>query len=591
MLCVVGVDSVCNMEAMGRSAQEHMALAALTGNIASLRHVLQTCQVDVNEGNGGPTPLFVAVIMQRKDMLELLLQYKANPGQSCATVVQGGWMPNADGVSYKQIFPLEKAVEVENMEIIEVLLRAGARPNQYHKGMQGLLILATKHERMTLIRWLDNRLKVEEGLWNVNWAEPLMMAIKQGNRQLACLLIQLGADPNKEFNGLLPLTVAANNSDFDMCQCLLKRGAQLNGARGTTLGTKINPLSCAILTGQTKALPMLIHVGCRVNESIDWSISSEDSSYVLSPGASMLHIAVLKKNIAAIGSLIDAGCNINGQDSEGNTPLHIGCYDQNGTSVVLYLLTFSQASDLVKQLSNTSLADISYTNGRQHKGKKKNRHGVIDARRNFLDINSVNHAKNTPLMCAVKCEHSDAVKLLITAKADVNKANYKGLTALHEAMKMKNETIFNMLLEAGAVVDVLDKHGCTPLIHAIKNNDQMLANLLIEAGADINIKASSGENLLHFAISANNKDLAQQLLEKGFDVNERTPEGDTPLTLAAKQHGVQLCQLLTTHGALINLCDRVHGETALSLSIYFGEEANARWLIMEGADLNQATKR
>jgi len=147
----------------------------------------------------------------RLDIVQLLLQFGAKPGVPCDTVVQGGWTTNANGVSHKQVYPLEKAVEVENMGMIEVLLTAGAQLNQCHKGIQGLLMLATKHVSMAMIRWLYQRLRDDEGLWHVDWSEPLMLAVKLGNIQLAALLIMM-TNKNSSDPASSTYTYAANQT-------------------------------------------------------------------------------------------------------------------------------------------------------------------------------------------------------------------------------------------------------------------------------------------------------------------------------------------------------------------------------------------
>ena len=50
-------------------------------------------------------------------------------------------------------------------------------------------------------------------------------------------------------------------------------------------------------------------------------------------------------------------------------------------------------------------------------------------------------------------------------------------------------------------------------------------------------------------------------------------------------------KLLVKRGANLNMKDRNQEETALSQSVYFGHEENARLLIREGADVNLCDKR
>ncbi len=165
----------------------------------------------------GPTPLFLAILHQRWDLVHILLKHHADPCKPCSTVVDGGWTPDRDGKSAKSIYPLQKAVEMENMEIIMRLLNAGAHPNQYSKGIQGLLTIAAKRGEKDLVRWLQHKIQRESGLWHVDWSEALLAALHGKDQYMVHLLISFGADPSKEYDGVLPLTIAANNQGFAMC--------------------------------------------------------------------------------------------------------------------------------------------------------------------------------------------------------------------------------------------------------------------------------------------------------------------------------------------------------------------------------------
>lgn len=92
----------------------------------------------------------------------------------------------------------------------------------------------------------------------------------------------------------------------------------------------------------------------------------------------------------------------------------------------------------------------------------------------------------TALMMAIKHKNPEAVTLLLTRPIDINLINHKKQTALFYAAKYGDTTIAKILLDKGAKLDSVDQAGLSPFQYAVKSKNIPVAKLL---------KATEGEQL------------------------------------------------------------------------------------------------
>jgi ankyrin repeat protein len=192
-----------------------------------------------------------------------------------------------------------------------------------------------------------------------------------------------------------------------------------------------------------------------------------------------LHEAAAKGDIAEIEKLIADGEKPNIQDSKSRTPLH----------VAVYMKQHAAARALLKLGANPNALEI-------------DRYDIVtiaavanDLEMLKLALDGGASAKNvtsrydgTALIAAAHLGHTEAVKLLIDAKAPLNQVNNLGWTALMEAIVLGNgdashTATVRALVEAGADVNVADKQGATPLQHARRRGYVEIARILENVGA------------------------------------------------------------------------------------------------------------
>jgi ankyrin repeat protein len=153
--------------------------------------------------------------------------------------------------------------------------------------------------------------------------------------------------------------------------------------------------------------------------------------------------------------------DVNSPDGEGNSPLHIVCYNSN----------------IIQPDGPTSRAETQ--NG------------------------SSGSLANSQLR---------SVMLLLDKGADVHLQNNRGITALHFACANRSlgqlginsslEPLIQILLELGAEVNCFDNDGCTPFLAASAYEQWSVCKILLEAGADMNLPCPISSFLLCDWLSA-----------------------------------------------------------------------------------------
>lgn len=273
---------------------------------------------------------------------------------------------------------------------------------------------------------------------------PLMKAASVGSLSMVEILLSKGAAVNaKREDGTTALIFAASGGHLAVVQKLLTAGADIH-ARNTEQGA----LGASLLQGHREVAEFLRAAGAQLNLSEAAACGLTDEVRALlaagaSPdeGAAIAH-AARSENLEIIILLVEAGANINAQDSDGNTALHHAAqwemYD-----IARYLLTKCNA-----------LADIE------------------------------NDDDETPFDLAINSNDTEMVRLFLdNRKANVNRKDYTGATALHRATEADNTELVKLLLSAGAKVNVKDCLGETPLSIAKEYENEDIIRLLRAAGA------------------------------------------------------------------------------------------------------------
>ena len=160
-------------------------------------------------------------------------------------------------------------------------------------------------------------------------------------------------------------------------------------------------------------------------------------------------------NLNLVSDLITLGANVDWQDEDNYnyTPLHLAVREE---SVEIARMLIDAGADLDIQDtwgSDTPLHDAAFF------GRVEIARMLIDAK---ADLDVQDNDGRTPLHRAAGREEVEIAQMLIDAGADVNVQDEWGKTSLHVAAYKEELKIARMLIDAGANVDVQDEDGRIP---------------------------------------------------------------------------------------------------------------------------------
>lgn len=418
------------------------------------------------------------------------------------------------------------------------------------KGSAEWQVLLNEMERFFLLEPVAFEVwKLVQALyWCEGW-EPLLFAAAFGLTSLAELLIDRGAKVmDASPNGLSSLHMATEApNDLEMLTLLLNHGGDPN------------------FEGQQ--IPAF-------HEWFQWGIDIECVDAFLRNNASckmisrerqwnVLHyFAERGSDRKVLDHLLDNPFNpenradINGQDDDGETPLH----------------KLLRRQEIPIELLEAFLARGS-------------------------DVNIDDHNSERPLYEAASYGENAAIKVIIDRVTDVDDDNKWGRTALHVAAWAGQKETVKLLLEHGADVSRRDKHNRTPLLFACltytsdiseDSSRQATAELLIEEqiqrGAsfhEINACTKRGRTPLREAAGRGFTQvvsliLKQMTTENKEWINKRDERrGRSPLHSAATHARGDVIALLLEHGADPSLRDGKNGTGMTCLELCLD-----RWIIV-----------
>ena len=196
-----------------------------------------------------------------------------------------------------------------------------------------------------------------------------------------------------------------------------------------------------------------------------------------------------------------------------------------------------------------------------------------------IDVNSVDSARLTPLMWAVRNRHAGVLAFLLRSAPDLDldRRDRSGRTALHWCVWERCYKFMRMLLRRGAGTSPRDHIGRTPLCCAVDAGDTTALRILLDARADIDAADCVGRTPLFHAIvgcttsEQRTKAVLEELLARGADVNLADREGQTPLIWCAQRNYPALLRQLAATGRCDPEIEDNSRRTALDHAAGIGE--------------------
>jgi ankyrin repeat protein len=265
-------------------------------------------------------------------------------------------------------------------------------------------------------------------------------------------------------------------------------------------------------------------------------LSQRDPGPVSQQAPTILWKAAGSGDFKRIQSLISNGADVNSENEDGLTPLHVAAIHGRGTIVKLLI---DHGADV-----NTKTEDGQTL--LHHVAREGHVNVVKLLLDNGSDLSAKDNAERTPLNCALRWRKYDVAELLVARGADVNTKDVTGITPLHYASSSGNGAFVEMLISKDSDVNAKRTNGETPLHYASRAGHLNMAEILVTSGADINAEQEDGLTPLHVSAREGHTNIVRLLLTKGVDVDARSRQGQTAQDLARSAGNSDIVELLQT---------------------------------------------
>jgi ankyrin repeat protein len=304
-------------------------------------------------------------------------------------------------------------------------------------------------------------------------------------------------------------------------------------------------------------------------EGLQWCFQYGSAWVVDLHGNNVLHKACEGASKRCVKLCLKWGCDINGYNNQGRTPLHCAAGSPyiGRDALCSYLIDHGAWLEAPDYENNTPLLEAT-------------RKGHLDSTEMLLtrqaDQGKRDVRGRTPLQVAVDEGNLEVMRALCLAAQNdnrtgnvegtgtitrpaiwggthVNVRDEDGCSPLHDCASNGHVEMARSLLEYGGDIDAQDAEGYTPLIYAVAAEQTEMVNLLIEARADCEGTDNHGRTALHFASNAGVGDevggMIQLLADADVNMSPVDNDGDTPLHNAAKTGELGQFTALLKNGA------------------------------------------
>lgn len=477
--------------------------------------------------------------------------------------------------------PLSLAIKTpfkKGKDIVLALIKAGADVNERNK--EGLTLLhqaILKEDSSTAIFLLENG--ADMNAKTANGDTPLQLCVHCRLGEVVEALCRRGVDTSIG----CPLWDALDSFQEDTASILVKYGADTDCWGHGPDGCQQTLLHRAIDDNKEDIAQFLIRSGCDLNAPRRHGpngAGGDEAKDECTP----LHLCCQWGLEQVVQTLIEHGADVNAQDAEGKTPVHVAI--QNQHSQIISLLLCHPNIDLNKRdkrgltpfataltvrnnkaaqaiLERLPKAAEQYDNkGRNflHTAIQKNdMESILFLLSIQVDVNSRIHdvTQTPPLHLAAMSGNEMLVRSLILAGARVNDTDANRNTALHIAAKAGHATVVSALLQNNINFDAVNADGDNALHVAVREGHvSVVRTLLTECTLDAEAVNLKGRNPLHELARCardNAATICDLFLEcmSQYPVNNADLDGNTPLLIAYMKGNGNLCRTLVKAGACL----------------------------------------
>ena len=292
-----------------------------------------------------------------------------------------------------------------------------------------------------------------------------------------------------------------------------------------------------------------------------------------------LYAVCIGNHFEVVSLLIDFRYDVNHQDHEGNTPLHIA-FENHTPDLAKILITQFKANIEIRNILNWTPLPIAIDRGYFNYSNQLSQ--------KFLHQDVSKEISWIQLHAACNEENIKNVEILLDANTDVNRDSSAGHTPLHIAVTKSNIDLVTLLLNKNVDVDSVTIDGKTPLHIAVEKSEGTIIQKLLVWKANPNIKDAIGNTSLHLAaqLKQNTKPRLTLAVAASVDTDEMYDrDGRCHFPAFYQSCSSQTVQALIKYGAVVNEVNNRH-QTALWFACCDGQVDLVKILLDTGTDLN-----
>nr|prf alpha latrotoxin [Latrodectus tredecimguttatus] len=492
----------------------HYAILYKHDDVASF--LMRSSNVNVNlKALGGITPLHLAVIQGRKQILSLMFDIGVNIEQK----------------TDEKYTPLHLAAMSKYPELIQILLDQGSNfEAKTNSGATPLHLATFKGKSQAALILLNNE---------VNWRDtdengqmPIHGAAMTGLLDVAQAIISIDATvvDIEDKNSDTPLNLAAQNSHIDVIKYFIDQGADINTRNKKGLA----PLLAFSKKGNLDMVKYLFDKNANVY------IADNDGMNFFYYAVQNGHLNIVKYAMSEKDKFEWSNTDNNRRDECPNEECAISHF------AVCDAVQFDRI-EIVKYFVGT-LGNFAIC-GPLHQAA---RYGHLDIVKYLVEEEflSVDGSKtDTPLCYASENGHFTVVQYLVSNGAKVNHDCGNGMTAIDKAITKNHLQVVQFLAANGVDFRRKNSRGTTPFLTAVAENALDIAEYLIrEKRQDININEQNvdKDTALHLAVYYKNLQMIKLLIKYGIDVTIRNAYDKTALDIAIDAKFSNIVEYLKT---------------------------------------------
>ncbi|KAJ7111254.1 ankyrin repeat-containing domain protein [Mycena epipterygia] len=466
------------------------------------------------------------------------------------------------------------------------------------------------------------------------YGSPLQAACAEGYTDIVRLLIQNGADVNRENSAPSALSFACDRGDTETVSLLIEQGAHVNtnnlnyGFLSFLIFPKLrgSPLHIASSQGFMVIVQILLENGADINSAdrnhasalctasahgqmemvqflIENGANANASAGLL--GLTALQAASNKGHTEIVEFLIEKGVDVNAAGGKYGNALQAasaGGYteivqflvekgaDINAVGNALQAASIEGHTEIVQFLVEKGV-DVNASGGSYGsallaasiKGHTKIVQFLVE---NGADINASRRHYGSALQAASMGGQTEIVEFLVKKGADVNASGGMYNSALQAASFNGHAQIVRFLIGNSAVVNAGGgEHGSALQAASSQGHVKIVQFLAERGGADVNASGGNYGSALQTASSQGHVEIVQFLIEKGADVDSSGGLFGSALQAASKKGNMEVVQFLVEKGADVNALGDKYG-SALQAASSQGHVKIVQFLVGNGADVN-----